>query len=84
MRTTKTTICAQPPTDYLMEGDHAVFFANQKISSYKVKGYPWTRLGYTYDWNPNTTDYGASEYVIKKNSKVEIVSIISTEAYCRY
>ena len=82
MSTTKTATCVQPPADYFMEDEHAVFFSNQTINSYKTDGYPWTRLGYTYDWNPRTGDYGVSEYVIKKNSKIEVVNILSTEAYC--
>ena len=29
-------------------------------------GYPWTRLGYTYNWSADSkTHYGASEYVIR-------------------
>ena len=46
------------------------------------KEYPWTGLGYTYDWgNPNDWDdpknppIGASEYVIKKGATVYIESV---------
>ena len=44
--------------------------------------YPWTQLGYTYDWgNPETTE-GVSEFVIKKNSDLIVNNIIPIEDYC--
>jgi len=36
-------------------------------------GYPWTHLGYTYNWAPGGDRYGASEYVIRGNAKAVIV-----------
>ena len=47
-------------------------------------GYPWTQLGYTYDWRPETTNnVGPSEYVIKKGSKVYVNKIYNLMEYCR-
>jgi len=44
--------------------------------------YPWTQLGYTYDWNPkNKTHVGLSEFVIRKNSKVIVQAIYTTAQY---
>ena len=47
-------------------------------------GYPWTHLGYTYNWAPNKDRYGASEYVIREDSKypIMVVSSVSPEQYC--
>lgn len=65
------------------DGAHGIFFANQTTVAYGTPpGYPWTRLGYTYDWNPATPEYGVSEYVILKNATVTIKEIIPTEKYC--
>lgn len=65
------------------DGAHGLFLANQTATAYSTPpGYPWTRLGYTYDWNPRTPEYGASEYVIAKNATVTIQEVISTEKYC--
>ncbi len=36
--------------------------------------YPWTRLGYTYDWAPKADEQGLSEFVIKKNTKIYVQS----------
>lgn len=46
--------------------------------------YPWTQLGYTYDWSPkNKTHFGPSEFVIKQKSKVLVKKIYTTENYLR-
>ncbi len=44
--------------------------------------YPWTQLGYTYDWSPeNKYHIGLSEFVIKKNSNIIVKDIKSTLDY---
>lgn len=69
---------------------HKVWLANQMLSSYVISeshlipvGYPWTRLGYTYDWKPGANKYGASEYIIKPNSVVTIKEITPYQDYCQ-
>lgn len=63
--------------------DHYRFFARQVATAYRSPGgYPWTRLGYTYDWGPGRTEYGASEYVLRRGARVRVVSSQPTEAYC--
>ena len=66
------------------------WFAQTLISSYKLgpkiedTGYPWTRLGYTYDWDPSASSRrGAQEYVAPKGTKVLIRKIVSPQEYCR-
>ncbi|MFK7783539.1 MAG: hypothetical protein AB8B56_00410 [Crocinitomicaceae bacterium] len=44
--------------------------------------YPWTALGYTYDWNINNKSHiGLSEFVIGKDKQVKIAAIYTTEEY---
>ncbi len=44
--------------------------------------YPWTELGYTYDWNPsNEKHFGCSEFVIKQNSTIYQRHFYSTLEY---
>ena len=70
---------------------HVRWIANQTFKSYVIsesplspRGYPWTRLGYTYDWRPGSNKYGASEYVVRKGSRVTILEEpIQIEAYCK-
>ncbi len=44
--------------------------------------FPWTALGYTYDWGNPNNNVGASEYVIKKDAKVYIDSVYTTCDFC--
>ncbi|HEY8560162.1 MAG TPA: hypothetical protein VIL74_07285 [Pyrinomonadaceae bacterium] len=45
--------------------------------------FPWTGLGYTYNWNPDASDiYGATEYVIKDNASITVIDKISYTDYC--
>lgn len=48
-------------------------------------GYPFTRLGYTYDWNqvnaqPN--HYGASEFLVQASTSATVIAQQETDAYC--
>ena len=46
--------------------------------------YPWTELGYTYDWNPdNKTHIGLSEFVIATNAKIKVKAIYTTSEYLK-
>jgi hypothetical protein len=61
---------------------------NLRIQSYYdcelYKKYPWTQLGYTYDWNyQNTSHIGLSEFVIAKNKNVVINKFYSTKDYLK-
>ena len=50
--------------------------------SYQPDGYPWTNLGYTYDWGNPEDIFGFSEYVIRAGADVTVEAIDSTETYC--
>lgn len=47
-----------------------------------AKGYPWTRLGYTYDWGNPDSEVGLSEFVITAGSTIKIENVYETAAYC--
>lgn len=62
---------------------HVRWLADQMLNSYVIPvGYPWTRLGYTYNWRPGANKYGASEYVIRKGSTVTVTEIVRYKKYC--
>lgn len=44
--------------------------------------YPWTQLGYTYNWGSSDTEQGLSEFVIKLNESVIVNAIRSVQEYC--
>jgi hypothetical protein len=64
--------------------DHKAWIATQALNSYHVGGYPWTHVGYTYWWGPHKGGdvYGASEYVIRKGSQVEVLEVVDCAKYC--
>ena len=69
------------------------WFDNQVCQSYPgrpkdytgtdLMGYPWTRLGYTYDWGIASGHVGMSEFVIKPGAQVKVKSVTLTADYCR-
>ncbi len=49
-------------------------------------GYPFTRLGYTYDSHPDAPQwkhYGASEFVVKPNTVAQVRQQTTTDDYCK-
>lgn len=50
----------------------ADWFKDNIVWSYFDSAYPWTRLGYTYDWADNGKEYGLTEFIILKNSVVDV------------
>lgn len=70
--------------------EHLRWYIGQSLSAYKIgqadseNGYPWTHLGYTYNWTPYAASkYGASEYVITPDTDVTVVSRTPLDQYCR-
>lgn len=68
---------------------HIIWIANQTLSSYivsevdRLEGYPWTHLGYTYNWRRGADRYGSSEYVIRKGATVTVTDISPFVEYCK-
>lgn len=65
------------------------FVGQQMAAAYMVDspngpGYPYTRLGYTYDWAQDAlpSHYGASEFVVAPGTTAKAVRIIATDDYC--
>jgi hypothetical protein len=57
------------------------WFDGNIVYSYFERQYPWTRLGYTYDWAESSDDYGLTEFIISDGSSVEIEFTYSTEEF---
>lgn len=65
---------------------HVAWINDNRISRYYqcdlYQQYPWTQLGYTYDWNPeNKTHFGLSEFVVAAHSKIVVKAIYKTGDY---
>lgn len=62
---------------WLLEQVHQSF-----ADSVLYNRYPFTQLGYTYDWNPrNKSHVGLSEFVIGKNKNIVVGDVFTTAEY---
>lgn len=73
-----------PSSAYItLAQEYIDWFNNQVSISYAdTDPYPWTRLGYTYDWNADTPKFGLSEYIVREKSIVWIETVAATADYC--
>ena len=66
---------------------HLRWMCDNWVSSYGHEelfdNYPWTALGYTYDWGNPDDPVGLSEYVAPAGSVVVFRGITPTEGYCQ-
>ncbi len=60
---------------YVTWYEHTVF------TSYFPPAYPWTRLGYTYDWARGADEQGLSEFVLKQGASFVVKSLETTQEY---
>lgn len=65
---------------------HKTWIANYYASSYgfwQSTHYPWTGLGYTYDWcSQDDKNVGGSEFVVRSGSVVNVTGLINRDTYC--
>lgn len=57
------------------------WFEDNTAASYGADGYPWTRLGYTYDWADNGTEYGLTEFILPTGAEAAVERTVTTRAY---
>ena len=63
----------------------AIQYNGCKKTLFNQYGYPWTHLGYTYDWSPDSkTNMGLLEFVIKENTTMYISGKYSNIDYCSF
>lgn len=64
--------------------DFLDWLGRNALDSYRVPGgFPWTRLGYTYDWRPGAPEYGVAEFVLFRGAEARVVAILTAEEFCR-
>lgn len=59
------------------------WFENNIIWSYFSSAYPWTRLGYTYDWAENSGEYGLTEFLVRPSATVDVVYTDTIDEFIR-
>ena len=62
---------------------HKQWMAETFLTLQIPNGFPWTHLGYTYNWAPGADPYGASEYLVRSGSNVEVTEATPIGEYCR-
>jgi LysM domain len=63
-------------------GTYETWFNQLREASYVAPGYPWTRLGYTYDWGNPNSEVGMSEFVIQGGATIKVAAVYPTHTYC--
>lgn len=82
------TSCAAPPprTAYNASVPHVQWMAKVVEDSYEKKPpadrFPWTQLGYTYDWAAPAAPYGVSEYIVRTGAIVKQLGWQPLEEFC--
>ncbi|MDE7121499.1 MAG: hypothetical protein K2O42_04995 [Oscillospiraceae bacterium] len=57
------------------------WFDENILWSYYYGAYPWTRLGYTYDWADNGTEYGMTEFIVENHAEVTVAFTETTDEF---
>lgn len=70
-------------TDFRENIDEAYkeWFDENILWSYYYGEYPWTRLGYTYDWADNDTEYGMTEFIVESGAEVKVEFTETTDEF---
>lgn len=76
---TKTDCNVFPPD---VDPKHKQWIAETYLTVQIPNGYPWTHIGYTYNWGPGDR-YGASEYIVRGGSNVFVTEVTPIADYCR-
>lgn len=53
----------------------------ERPAAYSVNGFPFTGLGYTYDWGNPTTEIGASEFVVEPGKEIKVFRVVPNQKY---
>lgn len=64
--------------------EYIEWFNENAQYSYEPHRYPWTGLGYTYDWADNGTEYGLSEFILKNGAHVTVEKTYTNEEFYAY
>jgi hypothetical protein len=72
----------QPASRVRVAPEHTEWLEAQFASSHQPGGYPFTGLGYTYDWGRPEQPVGFSEFVVPEGATIRVEDQSPTAAYC--
>lgn len=64
--------------------EYLAWFEENIEWSYTQSAWPWTRLGYTYDWSLYGGEYGLTEFVIVPDSTVSVEFTLTTQEFIEW
>lgn len=66
--------------------EYSEWFSHAILASYfRETKTPWTRLGYTYDWEDNREEYGLTEFLLLPGSTgTEVLGTVGADDYVDY
>lgn len=73
-----------PTGDEAFDTMYKAWFESNVQWSYYDSAYPWTRLGYTYDWADNGTDYRLSEFIIFNGANARVEYTYSVQDFVEF
>lgn len=53
------------------------------VAQSRASSYPFTGLGFTYNWRDRAPPYGASEFVVRRGTQARVVGTWEVATYCR-
>ena len=63
--------------------DYGAFYQNLYFNRFRASNrYPWTGIGYTYDWGNPISKIGASEFILTPGAPYQIKQPVATRDYC--
>lgn len=76
-------VTAQMVNDYgkVTDPEYKAWFDANILYSYFESEYPWTRLGYTYDWSGAASPYGLTEFLVMDADNTQILFTCSTQEF---
>jgi len=60
--------------------EHIEWF--KRVQELNKERFALTGRGYTYDWGNPESDFGLSEFVIRRGTTIEVRSLMNTSDYC--
>ena len=64
-----------------VDEEFKAWFDDNILWSYYYGDFPWTRLGYTYDWADNGTEYGMTEFIVESGTEVKVEFTETTDEF---
>lgn len=77
------TTHVQKDLDPSESAEYKEWFEGNILYSYFKDAYPWTRIGYTYDWAFDSQEYGLTEFLLKKGVHIKVERTLSVADFAK-